>query len=471
MNYKQIASNFSVAVLAQATYAIASALLTLVLPKMLGIEDFGYWQLFIFYAGYVGLFHLGLNDGVYLQYGGRERSEIDKRDINSQFIFSLGIQLAISVILMSAIVMLSSVAERAFVLLMATALISVNNAGIYFGYLFQAMNETKLFSISVAIESCALLLGVVLLMLIGMHEFEPYVLMYFATKIFRLAYCVIHVKDFFDAGLYALDVTVKRCIQSVSIGIKLMIANLAGSLILGIARFCIDGYWGVEAFSEISLALSITSFFMTFISQASMVLFPALRQSSDSDMRSFYANARDCLNYFLPVILLFYYPAARILELWLPDYASSLVFFSYVLPICLFEGKMDILGTTYLKVLRREDDLLKINLFTMVVSAILSFVGVLCFQSIELVLLSVVFVLGARELFVERYISRLFNSGPSSMSYIALFLSCCFIGVFNGLDSLSALFIYALLLALYLFAYRSIAFDMFRKIKSVNRLN
>ena len=170
MNYKQLLGNFSIAILAQGTYAIASALLTLVLPKMLGVEAFGYWQLFIFYAGYVGLFHLGLNDGLYLEYGGQRRSEIDKRDINSQFIFSFSIQLAVSAILMIAVCLMPFEANRSFVLFMAAALISVNNAGLYLGYIFQAMNETKLFSASVAIESVALLLGVIGLMLLGEHR-------------------------------------------------------------------------------------------------------------------------------------------------------------------------------------------------------------------------------------------------------------------------------------------------------------
>lgn len=465
MNYKQLLGNFSIAVLAQGTYAIASALLTLVLPKMLGVEAFGYWQLFIFYAGYVGLFHLGLNDGVYLEYGGQRRSEIDKRDINSQFVFSFIIQLAVSAILMAAVSFMPIEANRSFVLFMAAALISVNNAGLYLGYIFQAMNETKLFSASVAIESVVLLFGVIVLMLLGEHRFEPYVILYFLTKVIRLVYCCCYSKDFLKAGLNPLNAMAKHCINYVSIGIKLMIANLAGSLVLGIARFLIDGCWGVEVFSEVSLALSITSFFMTFISQASMVLFPALRQSSDSDMASFYCITRDALNFLLPIIYLLYYPVVLLLGLWLPDYAASLIYFSYVLPICLFDGKMDILGTTYLKVLRREDDLLKINVITMFVSIVVSFIGAYYLRSLEFILFSVVLALGVRELLVEGYISKLLDSTASSMSVAVIVLSGCFVIASNLLSPFAALAVYLLALLLYLTKFRYAVIAILSKLK------
>ena len=244
-----------------------------------------------------------------------------------------------------------------------------------------------------------------------------------------------------------------------------MIANLAGSLVLGIARFLIDGCWGVEVFSEVSLALSITSFFMTFISQASMVLFPALRQSSDSDMASFYCITRDALNFLLPIIYLLYYPVVLLLGLWLPDYAASLIYFSYVLPICLFDGKMDILGTTYLKVLRREDDLLKINVITMFVSIVVSFIGAYYLRSLEFILFSVVLALGVRELLVEGYISKLLDSTASSMSVAVIVLSGCFVIASNLLSPFAALAVYLLALLLYLTKFRYAVIAILSKLK------
>lgn len=45
-----------------------SLITSFVLPYFISVEDYGYWQLFILYAGYVGFFSFGFNDGVHLNY-------------------------------------------------------------------------------------------------------------------------------------------------------------------------------------------------------------------------------------------------------------------------------------------------------------------------------------------------------------------------------------------------------------------
>ena len=46
---------------------LAGALVAFVLPKLIGVSDYGYFKTFTLYATYVGLFHLGICDGIYLK--------------------------------------------------------------------------------------------------------------------------------------------------------------------------------------------------------------------------------------------------------------------------------------------------------------------------------------------------------------------------------------------------------------------
>lgn len=454
MDYKKLISDFGIAVTAQGFNAAASTILTLVLPKLLGITDFGYWQLFIFYAGYVGFFHLGINDGVYLKKGGEDRSVIDKRDINSQFWLSTCIQVVFSALIMAIAVFGPFEESRSFVIFATGFLITINNAGLFLGYVFQAMNETRIFSVSVAVESIALLLGLIAMALAGISSFEPYVLLYCITKIIRLVYCISHSIIFFKSGLYTPTKTAIACLDSIRIGIKLMIANIAGSLILGIARFLIDMNWGVEDFSAVSFSLSITSFFMLFLSQASMVIFPSLRQSGTDSIKRFFELARNILNTVLPIVYLAYFPIVSILGLWLPDYSDSLFYFSFVFPLCVFEGKMDILCTTYLKVLRGEGQLLKINLVAVTVCFLLSVIAVYVMRSIELTLTIAVLVLGVRELYAEKLISEQLGTNIPAMSFCASLISVAFTIISLSLSPEAITAVYAILLLCYLVAFR-----------------
>lgn len=65
--YKNIKYSF----VAQFLQLSLSVCITLFLPFLLGVEDFGYWQLFIFYTQYAGFLAFGLVDGIYLREGGK----------------------------------------------------------------------------------------------------------------------------------------------------------------------------------------------------------------------------------------------------------------------------------------------------------------------------------------------------------------------------------------------------------------
>ena len=54
--------NIIMAFSAQGLSLIISIMMSLVMPYFLGVVDYSYWQLYIFYIGYVGFFHFGLND-------------------------------------------------------------------------------------------------------------------------------------------------------------------------------------------------------------------------------------------------------------------------------------------------------------------------------------------------------------------------------------------------------------------------
>ncbi len=62
-----------------------SMIVMLLLPRFLNISGYGYWQLYVLYTGYLGLFHLGLCDGVYLKFGGKQYSDLDKNKYSQQF--------------------------------------------------------------------------------------------------------------------------------------------------------------------------------------------------------------------------------------------------------------------------------------------------------------------------------------------------------------------------------------------------
>ena len=94
------------------------------------------------------------------------------------------------------------------------------------------------------------------------------------------------------------------------------------------------------------------------------------------------------------------------MDAWLPAYRDSLVFMALIFPMAVYEGKMALLINTYLKALRMERQIFKINVFVMVCSFLTTLVCAIWMKNLNLTVLSIVFLLGLRSLIAERVLAR-----------------------------------------------------------------
>lgn len=455
MNYCSLAKNAGTAFLAQGVAMLLSIIQTLLVPKLLGTTQYGYWQLFIFYQDYVGFAHLGLNDGVYLVKGGQSRDVIDKRSVNSQFAFGICFQLVIALAIVLVALGGGFGPDRTFVIVCTGVFLTIQNAANFLSYLLQAMNETRRSSYSVIVERLTFLVPLVVLLVVRYHSYQPFVISYIFSSIVQLCYCAWFCRDFIKSGLASLPEAAREAWGSIRVGFKLMMANIASSLILGVARFAIDAAWGIDTFGELSFALSMVNFFLAFVSQASMVLFPALRQVDSDEVKGFFRNAKDVMSLFFPVIYLLYYPMIWLLSLWLPKYANSFIYFVFLIPICVFDSKMNICCATFFKVLREEGRLLWINICTCGVSAVLTLVGVFAFKSIFFVIGGAVLAIVGRSIWSEAWLVHELTV-PSSLAETAgeLLLTVVFIVSAMLLSPLAALAVYGCSYVAFLLVFR-----------------
>ena len=51
--------------------SVFGTIVIFVIPRLVTVEDFGYWRVFLLYSGYAGFLHLGLVEGALLSWGGK----------------------------------------------------------------------------------------------------------------------------------------------------------------------------------------------------------------------------------------------------------------------------------------------------------------------------------------------------------------------------------------------------------------
>ena len=90
---KQFMKNIIGAVGANVVRLMISVALTLLLPKLMGQEQYSYWQLYLFYGTYLAYSSLGWCEGFTLKYGGAHYDELNKPLIIGQIWMLFGYEL------------------------------------------------------------------------------------------------------------------------------------------------------------------------------------------------------------------------------------------------------------------------------------------------------------------------------------------------------------------------------------------
>lgn len=413
---------------AQLISLIVSLLLSLVVPKFLGVKDFAYWQLFIFYTNYVNIAQFGLIDGIYLRLGGKKYKDLDFSILKSQYIVFSIIQILICFFISALSVFIVKDASKILVFIGVGIYLFIYNSSRFFGFIFQAVNETKLFSITSMIDRIiVLLLGVILIFQNNIRWY--YFMIIYITGIgISLIYSIYHGKEiFFEKNKQKLGIVIREMVLNCSIGLNLMISNLASNLIIGSGRQFIEWHWGIETFGRVSFSLSMTSFFLVFINQVSLVMFPALRQVSSEEGKIIFKKIEKGFSLISPIVYAIYIPASFILMKWLPQYKSSLEYLMILMPICVFDGKMQMLYNTFMKVYRKEKTLLMVNVICVFLSVLVSIISVFIFNSIYTLLIGLVIVIIFRSILSNNLLCNHLSLNKSKNIIIDVLFAISFI--------------------------------------------
>lgn len=451
---RTVVGNILYAFSVQGVSLLLSLFMSLIVPKYMGTTEFGYWQLFIFYTSYVGFFHFGLNDGLYLRNGGTDYQDMDHSVIGSQFWASiLGQSVIAAAILLYAFFGVED-PEKCFVFIMTAIYLVIVNAGSFLGYILQAGNRINAFSTSVLIDKVFFIIVVLVLIFRKEADFRVYVTLYLGSKILCLAYCMLVARKTVFVRLCSMRTLFTEMGVNISVGLNLMLSNIAGMLVLGVGRFIVEQIWGVEAFGKFSFSISMTNFFLTFISQVSIVLFPALKRIREDHLKEIYVTGRAVMNLVLAAVFLFYLPMKWALSIWLPQYNESVVYLALLLPLCTFDGKMNMLCATYMKVMRRERVLLLVNVICVAVSGVLSLIGGYVLQNINSIVVFMVIATAIRSTIADIYVSRKLGVSYWSGLIGEFVMSAIFVGVTWFVNATVGFYVYLAAYVLYLVCCR-----------------
>lgn len=409
MNNKAIKfiQNFSYTITSNLLSLMISALIIMVVPKLIGVEEYGYWQLYLFYSSYVGFLHFGWNDGIYLRYGGTEYNKLDKTRLNTQFYMLVLFQLLVALSSFIFLFWIDVNPQKLFVFRMTLICMMIMNTSTMLLYILQCTNKIKEYARVTIIDRLFYVSLLSFLLLGNIRKFEIMIIADLFGKLMSLVLGIYYCRDIVLLKKSAFSFDFKETKKNISIGIKLLLSNVASMLIVGIVRLGIEKRWDVNTFGKISLTLSVTNLMIVFVNAIGLIMFPILRRTNQNKLVELYVTLRDILMVLMLGALLFYYPLKSILLGWLPEYSDGLAYMAILLPVSVYEGKMSLLINTYLKTLREEKAMLKINGAILSLSIFLTFLATFVFSDLDLAVISIVSLLALRSIVAEVYLSKI----------------------------------------------------------------
>lgn len=462
---KEFKGNVGYAFLAQSLALLLSIIMSLIVPKFLGIESFSYWQLFIFYTSYGGFLHFGLNDGIYLKIGGKRYDSLDYSQFGTQFKYSIIWQSIISIV----VIVISTIyfeEDRLFVIWLSCICTLINNSISYFGYILQGVNNIKAYSISLISEKIIFIAIIIGFFILHQNDYKWLIIFYVISRIIAMIYCFYVTREILISHFLNYANIYPELITNIKHGLILTFSNVASMLILGIGRFLIDANFGIIVFGKVSFAIIMTNFFLVFMNQISLVLFPALRRIEVEELSGYYQKINRLVTVITPSFLLSYLFIQILIHYWLPEYKDSLIYLLYLLPLVIYDGKMQLLYNTFLKVLREEKRLLFFNIISCIISILLSLISVYILHDIDCVIISMLIALIIRSTLAELFLAKKYKLNAKSDMLLMNSLILLFIISFNYLSVWQATILYSIFYILYLLKYRRFLSPIWSNIKN-----
>ncbi len=296
-----------------------NVLLVFVIPRVVSVEDYGYWRLFALYAGYAGFAHLGFADGALLRWAGRPFAEFHQELLPSlRFVFWQHVLLLTPLCVLLGFVLHGQL-RFAGIAIAVYALIYNSVALLQF-----SLQSARLFrpvAISTVAVPALFLAFVVLWKLRWPPSYRELISSYFMAWLVTLGFLLSWTRPWQGTPRPVEDSLVR---SSLLAGWPIVLANTGVGLILAADRLAVSWAATIQNFAQYSLAASAMAVPINMIQVCSRVFFSHFAGLSGDGRKRIYGAASRMLLVAWCLLLPYYFALDLFVKHFLPKYVPSL---------------------------------------------------------------------------------------------------------------------------------------------------
>ena len=410
---------------------LAGVLVGFLLPKLIGVDDYGYYKIFTLYAGYVGLFHFGIADGIYLQFGGKDFEELNKGDFRyySRCLISIEIIISALICVISCIIFEG---DYKFIFICVSIYLVAMNITNYYQLISQVTKRFNELSFRNIIGSSLTILSLLILFIINRYtSFKPNYRMYvilviISTVILGCWYLYTYRGITFGK---ASPLNIKCIIQFIIIGFPLMLSSLCVSLILTIDRQFVSILFDISVYAVYAFAYNMLSLVTTAISAISTVLYPVLKRADEKSFINNYERLVEGIQVLVFGSLVLYYPLCAIVKTFLPQYVDSLPIFRIIFPGIAISSTVTIVMHNYYKTLGWNTKFFIKSIITLLFAIAANYIAYCSFKTTSSISIASIITMILWYVFVQYDLVKAISVNYVRNSIYIVFMMVAFYGI------------------------------------------
>lgn len=385
-----------------------------IIPKVLGVTDYGYYKIFTLYATYAGIFSFGISEGIYLKYSGTAYDDLDKERIRffTRLVFFIEFILSLIITAFSLIVLHG---EYKIIFGALAVYLFELNITTYYQFISQMTFRFSDYSLRNIVRSALNIISTLIMAsayyyngksLLSYRYYLGFVII-ISTTIFAM-----YIKKFQDITFgdqKGFRANKRELIEVMRIGIPFLIATMCSTLILNIDRQFVSIYFDTSTYGIYAFAYNLLSLVTVCTAAISTVLYPTLKQSMDTGLIEKYPVLSSYVLCFVYFTINTYFPLCILIHWVLPQYVSSLIIFKIVFPGLAFSSVISVVMQNYYKLFNKNDLFFYENVIVLIISIVANFIAYHLFKSPEAISAASIVTLIIYYLLVNAYFVRKFR--------------------------------------------------------------
>lgn len=376
---KTFVRNVLVVAISNVLTLIVGVLSGFIIPKIMGVEDYGYYKIFTLYISYIGIFHFGFIDGIYLFYAGKNYSELDKEQFKLFTRFIIIFQF-ISMLIITTISLCFVNSAYGFIFLFVGINLFLCNITTYYQFISQITFRFNELAIINTIRSILNIISILIVYLMYIYIetnlfYKTYIFIYTLINFILLLWYFYRYNDITFGKKISLKENKKFIKTLFKLGFPLLLSNFVGILILNIDRQFVSILFDTYTYGIYAFAYSMLNLVTTAIAAVSTVLYPSLKSKEEDELKMSYNGLVGMIAIIVSLCLFAYFPLEFIVKYFLPQYIKSLDVFKIIFPSLLFNTSVSVVISNYYKSLGDIKKYFHITILVLILSIIANIVA------------------------------------------------------------------------------------------------